>query len=365
MRSILIISAILFAGAMQAADPIPPDLIPVDPSQRQALGIRSEEVQAVSVAWGSPYPAKVRVPNAQLRVVSAPQEGLLSTLLVAEGEPVHAGQPLAVIRSPQLVEQQGGYLEALTRLELAAAELKRDLKLKTDGIIAERRFLETRARHTQAGTEMERRRQALLLAGMDADSLNELAKGRQLSSTLEVRAPLDGVVLEQMATPGQRMELATPLYRIGRLAPLWLEVHVPLERLGATAPGTRVRVDKPSVEGRVITVGSMVHGEDQGVLIRAEVSDGTAALRPGQFVEARIAEGGGARTFRIPRNAMLRHQGRTWVLLEVEGGFRPLEVQLRNEEQESLVIETPLPDGARVAVAGTAALKAAWLEGAE
>jgi cobalt-zinc-cadmium efflux system membrane fusion protein len=360
MKIILVVSALLFAGGLQAAN-----LIPVDPAQREALGIRSGEVQAVSGAWGSPYPAKVRVPNAQLRVVSAPQEGLLTTLLVAEGEPVRAGQSLAVIRSPQLVEQQGSYLEALTRLELARVELARDRKLKADGIIAERRFLETRARHTQAGTEVDRRRQALLLAGMDADSLDELVKGRRLSSTLAVHAPLDGVVLEQMATPGQRLEVATPLYRVGKLDPLWLEIHVPLERLGATAPGTRVRVDKPRVEGRVITIGSMVHGEDQGVLIRAEISAGAAALRPGQFVEARIAAGGTARAFRIPRNALLRQEGWTWVLLEVEGGFQPLEVELRNEEQESLVIEAPLQAGARVAVAGTAALKAAWLEGAE
>lgn len=360
MKSILMISALLFAGGLPAAD-----LIPVDSVQREALGIRSGEVQTVTGAWGAPYPAKVRVPNAQLRVVSAPQEGLLATLLVAEGEPVRAGQTLAVIRSPQLVEQQGSFLESLTRLELARADLERDRKLKTDGIIAGRRFLETRARYTQAGTEADRRRQALLLAGMDADSLDELVKGRRLSSTLAVRAPLDGVVLEQMATPGQRLEVATPLYRVGNLNLLWLEVHVPLERLGNTVPGTRVRVDKPLVEGQVITIGSMVHGEDQGVLIRAEVSAGAEALRPGQFVEARIAAGGTARAFRIPRNALLRQEGRIWVLLEVEGGFRPLEVELLNEEQESLVIEAPLQAGAQVAVAGTAALKAAWLEGAE
>ncbi len=54
------------------------------------------------------------------------------------------------------------------------------------------------------------------------------------------------------------------------------------------------------------------------------------------------------------------------MLLEVEGGFRPVEVELLNEEQEGLIIEAPLLQaGARVAVAGTAALKAAWLEGAE
>jgi multidrug efflux pump subunit AcrA (membrane-fusion protein) len=178
-----------------------------------------------------------------------------------------------------------------------------------------------------------------------------------------VRAPLDGVVLEQMATPGQRLEVATPLYRIGQLDPLWLEVHVPLERLGNTHAGTAVRVDRPAVRGRVITVGSMVHGTDQGVLIRAEVARGATALRPGQFIEARIAEGGTGPAFRIPRNALLRHKGQTWVLVAKGDGFQPVAVTLRNEEAGHLVIEGPLQVGDRVAVSGTAALKAAWLEG--
>jgi len=358
MKMMLLIGTLCLAGSLQAEA-----LIPLDPAQREALGVQAEPVEAVTGTWGSAYPAKVRVPNAQLRVVSAPQQGLLTALLVAEGEQVHKGQPLAVIQSPQLVQQQGAWLEALTALQLAKVELERDRKLDAQGIIAQRRFLETQARYTQAETVADQRRQVLLLAGLEPQALRQLGEERRMSSTLEVRAPLDGAVLEQMATPGQRLEVATPLYRIGRLDPLWLEVHVPLERLGNTHIGTAVRVDRPEVRGRVITVGSMVHGTDQGVLIRAEIARGASALRPGQFIEARIAEGGGGAAFRIPRNALLRHKGKTWVLVAKEDGFQPLEVSLRNEEAGHLVIEGPLQVGDRVAVAGTAVLKAAWLEG--
>jgi len=91
-------------------------------------------------------------------------------------------------------------------------------------------------------------------------------------------------------------------------------------------------------------------------LSRDPYARGASALRPGQFIEARIAEGGTGAAFRIPRNALLRHKGKTWVLVAKEDGFQPLEVTLRNEEAGHLVIEGPLQVGDRVAVSGTAAL---------
>ncbi len=338
-------------------------LIPIDTTQQQALGIRTAAVDAATHAWGDSYPARVRVPNAQLMVVSAPQEGLLSSLKLAAGEPVTEGQLLAVIQSPKLVEAQRLYLAALSRLALARAQLERDRQLKAEGIIAERRLLETRASHTQAKTEVEQRRQALQLAGMSNAALAQLEKKHKLSATLELLSPMDGVVLEQLATPGQRVEIASPIYHIGQLDPLWLEIQVPLEKLDQVAVGSAVKIDKPPLEGRIITIGGMIHGENQSVLVRAEVPNPAIQLRPGQFVEARLALPEVANSWRVPRQALLRVDGKTWVMAARDGGFEPIAVRITSEEPDTLVISGPLTTGDQVAINGTAALKAAWLEG--
>ncbi|WP_456377144.1 efflux RND transporter periplasmic adaptor subunit [Thiolapillus sp.] len=350
--------ALLLATNLHAAP-----VVKIDPGQQEALGIRTVAVEPVSQAWDSAYPAKVRVPNAQLMVVSAPQEGLLTRLQVAEGEPVRKGQVLAIIQSPKLVEEQRLYLEALSRLGLARAGLNRDKQLQAEGIIAERRFLETRARYIQTRTEVDQRQQALLLAGMDEAAVRELEEKHKLSANLQVRSPMDGMVLEQLAMPGQRVEIASPIYRIGQLDSLWLEIHVPLEKLDAVTVGTAVKVEKPKTEGRVITIGSMIHSKDQGVLVRAEVANPDGKLRPGQFVEAQLAQPGGKTSWRVPRQALLRVEGKTWVLVEQEGGFLPVAVAVSAEESDALIIKGDLKPGDKVAVSGTAALKAAWLEG--
>ncbi len=358
MRAFLLFLILCLAPVTHAGD-----FIEIAPEQLQTLGIETARVQPAGNIWGSPYPAQVRVPNAQLMVISAPQGGLLTRLEVAEGDAVRKGMPLAYIQSPQLVEAQRLYLEAVSRLGLARAALERDRKLKTEGIIAERRYLETRARYTQARTEVEQRRQALKLAGMAETALRELEKRQKLSATIEVRSPMDGVVLEQLAEPGQRVEIATPLYRIGRLEPLWLEIQVPLEKLEGIQPGTLVKIDKAGLEGRIVTIGSRIQGQSQTVLVRAEIPHPAGKLRPGQFVEARLAKAGGASAWRVPRQALLRVEGNDWILVARKGGFEPVQVRVIAEEPEALVVAAPLSPDDQVAVSGTAALKAAWLEG--
>lgn len=362
MRSIVAtLFLILPLGSLAQA----PELLELGPQQIQAFGIETVAVRAAGRTLGRNYPAKVTVPNAQLRVVSTPLDGVVEALLVAEGETVARDQPLARIRSGDLLELQTAYLETRSRRLLAAETLARERQLHAEGIIARRRLLESEARHREHRNAEERDQQALGLAGMTAEAIHELARTQGLDATVEVRAPLAGVVLEQLATAGQRLMAADPLYRIGHLSPLWVEIHVPLDDLGDVAPGSRVELPVPGIDARVITVGRMVHGTDQGVLVRAEVSQGSGRLRPGQFIEARLALEVDGDALRIPAGAVVRHGGATYIFTRRAGGFLPMAVTLVMQEGDEAVIRAPLEPGAAVVSRGTAALKAAWTGGGE
>ena len=101
MKPFPTLALLLTAQTLQAGE-----RITMTAEQQQALNVRSSLVEPVTDALSPAYPAQIVVPNAPLRVVSAPQAGLLEALLVAEGEPVEAGQPLARVQSPELVTQQ-------------------------------------------------------------------------------------------------------------------------------------------------------------------------------------------------------------------------------------------------------------------
>mgnify|MGYP001819982069 CR=1 FL=1 len=223
---------IIMTCLLLASGVLPAQALTLDAEQRAAFGIETAPVQLATETLSKPYPAKVQVPNAQLRVLSAPLEGVVEALLVAEGESVEQGQTLARVRSQGLLELQATYLETSTRRALASETLARDKKLYAEGIVAKRRLLESQSAYHELSTAEERDRQSLLLAGLSESMLNTLVREKNLSAVLEVKAPLSGIVLEQIATAGKRILVSDPLYRIGQLSPLWIEVHVPLNALG-------------------------------------------------------------------------------------------------------------------------------------
>jgi hypothetical protein len=181
------------------------------------------------------------------------------------------------------------------------------------------------------------------------------------------------VVLEQMVSTGQAVAAAAPLYRVAELQPLWVEVHVPVDRVDALKVGGRVLLPGIGTEGTIITIGRMVHEEDQGVLVRAEVTAGTERLRPSQFVEVQLTSAAEGTGWRVPAAAVVRNAGSAYLFVAREGGFAVLPVTVLAEEERSAVVAS-IPSGDpggdlgpkdQVAVSGVVALKAAWLGAAQ
>jgi len=376
--ALALVAALSVLAAAPPAGAAEQPLIPVTADEQQAFGIEVAAPTPADGALSRRYPGRVAVPNRQLRVVAAPQAGVIETLLVAEGERVKAGQVLARLASPELVDTQSAFLEAVTRLDLADSELERERMLHREGITAQRRLIEAEARRRELATLVDQKRQRLVLAGLPSDAIDELAKSHRLSSTLAVRTPIGGVVLEQMVDTGQSVEASAPLYRVAELSPLWVEVHVPVDAVAGVEVGGLVQLPELGVNGRVITVGRMVHAEDQGVLVRAEVSEGTGALRPGQFTPAQFSaarlqagdgasagepatKDSGAGVWRLPSTAVIRNAGEAYCFVRADGGFHAVPVTVLAEEEQSTVVRGPLSASDRVAVGGVAALKAAWL----
>ena len=358
------LAALLTLAATQCLS-APAAIIPLAPEQQAALGIELAAPEPASRVMSRRYPAEVAVPVRQDHVVSAPQDGTLAVLLVALGEAVTAGQPLARMQSPGLLEAQGALLEAQTRLTLAESELARDQTLFKEGLVPKRRLQATQADHDAQATMVDQWGQRLALSGMSTDAVAALKQGRRLSGTLEIASPIDGVILDQMVTTGQAVAVAAPLFRVASLSPLWLEVHVPVDQVTGLHEGDEVLLPRENIRGRILTVGRQVHGTDQGVLVRAEVVEGAERLRPGQFVEVQLDEGGKGTGWRLPTAALVRAADAAYVFVQRPGGFAAVQVEPLAQEERSAVVAGELVASDQIAVTGIAALKAVWLGGAE
>jgi cobalt-zinc-cadmium efflux system membrane fusion protein len=347
-----------------AAEPAPNEVqIRIDDRQYRAAGIEVARVEAEGGTTQTTLPGTVSVPPQQLRVVAAPAAGLVETLLVGPNEAVTAGQPIARLRSTDLLDAQRTYLQALSAETLAAEKLRRDEQMHRERIIAERRLLTTRADHDYARTTLQEREQMLALLGMAEADIRLLRERRTMAPALVVVAPEDGVVLEIRTTAGERIAAAAPLFSIGRLDPLWITLQMPLAQAAAILPGTRVSVPGTPAQGVVLRLGRSVDPTTQSLSAIVEVADGTASIRPGQVVTASVAlRPNGTPQWRLPSGAVVRHAGQSWVFVRVAQGFRARPVVVVAENASTVSIRANLAPDDQVAMRGILTLLAELTE---
>ncbi|MBK6975670.1 MAG: efflux transporter periplasmic adaptor subunit [Sterolibacteriaceae bacterium] len=260
------------------------DHVDINAAQIKALGIEVAPLGARRAAELGGLAAQVVVPNRQMYVVSAPLAALIGR--IGGGQRVgRAGQVLARLQSPMLAELQRGYLQSSVQARLAADKLQRDEALFRDGIIAESRLRTSRGQQAEAGAALAERRQALRMAGVRVCAGQ--ARCRQGRWRLDRRARAGR--WRDPRTDGQRGEPSRPPHRSfgWRNSIRWLEIQVPAAKLARISAGAAVSVPAAKSGGRVVSIGRSV-GANQTALVRAEITAGSAALNPGQMVEASI-----------------------------------------------------------------------------
>lgn len=345
------------AGAVSAQDA----QIRISQQQIDNLDIKTAALVPSSTVPLFYAPGKVVTPADREILVSSSQPGLVTRLAANVGDTVHKGQTLAQLRSPELVGLQQAFLTAASELHLAGLERNRDQKLLQEGVIAERRWQETQTQHSGKAARADEARQLLLLAGMSPADIQTLAQTRKLGDSLQIRSPIDGVVLERMVNLGARLDIQAPLYRVADLAELWLEISIPQERLSTVKVGDRVRLESGDISATISLLGQSVNVDNQTVLARAVVDGRPQGLRVGQNVNVQILQHGVPGGFSVPNSALSQNEGRSYVFVRNAEGFAVVEVAVNGKQGSESLISGALTGNEHIAVKGAVALKANWL----
>jgi cobalt-zinc-cadmium efflux system membrane fusion protein len=338
------------------------NIIQISQEHLSNLGVRLGKLEPVTQIPVLSAPAKVVIPPTQEYIVSASQAGLIYKLNVAIGDKVAKGDILAQLNSPDLLTLQREYLKADSALQLASATYRRDKKLLEEGIIADRRWQETRIQYNSFVSEANEHKQLLEIAGMAAGDIDHLIKTHRLTSQLNVRAPIAGVVMERLAVAGTRIDMLTPLYRIANLDQLWLEIAIPQERMGSIKIGDRVLIENSPVSAEITLLGQSVNVENQTVLARAVVeTQNIASLRPGQSINTRIIHTTDKAAFKIPNGAIAQNEGKSFIFIRNQQGFLVTPITMIGKQGEDSIISGEFTGNEEIAVKGAVALKANWL----
>jgi RND family efflux transporter MFP subunit len=333
----------------------------------RAAGIGVVPVERERGSSDLTLPGTVAIPQQQIRIVAAPAAGLVEAMLIAADEHVTAGQPIARVRSPAIVEAQLQFLSAISDDALAQDKLRRSQLLYEGRALPERELRVAETEAVRAKSHLDERTQILGLMEMSEAEVEKLRKTRKIVSTVTVYSPISGTVVTRHTSAGERVDATAPLFTIAQLEPLWVNIQVPANRLSNIIIGAPVVLPASGARGRIIRIARTVDAPTQSATAVAEIDTNGGRVRPGLAVAVNVrvdASGDqpGADQWSVPNSSVVRHRDRTWVFVRKPDGFRARPVQVVAEAGRGVLIRGDLVQDDQVASRGMLSLLSALAE---
>jgi HlyD family secretion protein len=211
------------------------------------------------------------------------------------------------VDAPQLLSLRGQWKAVQAELVSARQDLERIDQLAQSGSISAAEVDRGRARVAQLeGTlSANEAQQHSLRIDLSANTARQAVNVQSLASRVfdtEVRAPLDGVVLTKSVELGEVVVINQPLFKVGDVTRLILEVSVDEADIGrvhdgrGTAPPSVVAVNlyafsKQIYGGHVFEVLPDANRDRKAFLVKVRLDEPPEGLRSGMSAEVNIVAG--------------------------------------------------------------------------
>jgi cobalt-zinc-cadmium efflux system membrane fusion protein len=250
--------------------------------------------------------------NNQATSVVAPFSGPVTRLLVEPGQQVRAGQPLAMVASPDFSAAVGAYAKALAtaRTDRKLADADKDL-VQHNGI-SQREAQQAETDAANAEADRDAALQALVALNIDPATIRAVQAGRQMARVEGViRAPIAGTVVDKLITPGQFLQAgSTPSFTVANLSKVWVMAQTPPSDLPFIAVGDPAEVETgvgaAVLNGAVDNVSSVVNPDTRAIGARISVANPRGLLKKQMYVRVRIKSRQRISGLLVPVAAILR-----------------------------------------------------------
>ena len=139
-------------------------------------------------------------------------------------------------------------------------------------------------------------------------------------TSVPVRAPFAGTVIERQATQGSAVTPGTPLVVISDLSRVWITAEVDEAQIGRVVTGAPVTMQVAaypgeSFSGRLAMVGDVVNAATRRVTLRVEAENPDQRLKPQMFVTLALGSSTPRRVLVVPSRAVQQMEGETVVFV--------------------------------------------------
>ena len=287
--------------------------ITIDPATIQNIGLTTEKVQSREISITVRAFGKIQFAEPLVKTVNLKTSGWVEKLHVDyTGMQVSKGQALLELYSQELVAAQREYLVALKNhdnLQLAGA--KEGLNLDE--------MLEASVMRLENWDISDKQ-------------IKTLENEGEITRTMMIRSPVDGVVVEKMVNPGDHLKEGEKIYSIADISKVWAVAYIyeqdlPFLKLGQTANITIPNIPGEKFSGEISYIAPFLNDRGQ-IEIRIDVINRDMMLKPDMYTEVSIHSSSRQSKPAVPLKAVINSGTRQLVYVtEEEGSYKPRMVE--------------------------------------
>jgi len=332
----------------------------MDDATAQSVGIRIDTAGPARIRSTLHLSGEITFNQDRLAHVVPRLDGVVVKSAKSLGDQVRKGEVLAVLESRMLADVKSEHLATQTRLDLAATTFEREKRLWEEKISAEQDYLASRQALAEAQIAHRNVEQKLLALGLDHTAV--MRRGEDGLTRYEVRAPIDGVVIEKHLSLGEAVKEDASIFTIADLSTVWAVMTIYPKDLDSVKIGQKVTVRATGLDaeatGRVSYVGSLVGEQTRSAKAGVTLQNPAGSWRPGLFVTVELVQNEAEVLVAVPVEAIQTY--RDWKVVFARFGdlFEARPVELGRTDGKWVEVVNGLPPGTQYAAANTFVLKA-------
>jgi cobalt-zinc-cadmium efflux system membrane fusion protein len=305
-------------------------------------------------------PGTVDYDNNEATAVLSPFTGPVSRILVALGQPVAKGQPLALVGSGDYATAIGTYRKAVATAANARRLANADRDLAAHNGISAREAAQAQTDAASAEADRDAALQALLALGVDRATISKALAGNPTAGAVAtIRAPVSGIVVDKQITPGQLLQAgSTTAFTVANLSQVWVMAQIAPSDLASVHLGDAAEIDPGNgtglFHGTVQNIGASVDPNTRAVVARIVAPNPGDLLKKQMYVDVSIQSGRVSTGLLVPVSAVLRDDENlpfVYVALP-DGSFARRQVTLGYRDSQNYDVTSGLQSGDKVVANG-------------
>jgi multidrug efflux pump subunit AcrA (membrane-fusion protein) len=201
------------------------------------------------------------------------------------------------------------------------------------------------------------------------DVLGTVEAPELIGKQLELKAPIDGVVMERKVAAGELMDKSKELFTISDPAQLWVIAEVKERDAGSLRVGQEATFEVLTYpgerfHGNIVRLGSEIEKESRTLEARIEVDNRDGRLKPGMFADIEITTDVLQDALVISDAALQTEEDKQIVFVALDANrFQKRVLELGLEHGGKVQILGGLKEGEKVVTEGSFILKSEMLKG--